>query len=207
METQKQMNDQQLVENWCRKRHRCWGLPLSVFGPAVRFYNFFRCMCWYYSRQMLVDKNIEKNNGHVIQYLFGTNKAYKASLLTDPEILLAQTKELQFEVDQKVIYIMDECDKYLQCYSFDAEDMTWTKNDPSGWSYLPYDLDAVLVKIAQLQVAPLRLPKDISDLIAAFAKERLTQDDVPDKKNECFMRNFKLRTKRKHMDVTCEDDL
>lgn len=45
---------QKIVEKWCRKRRRCWSLPLSVFAPAVIYDNWFRCMCRFYSRELIL---------------------------------------------------------------------------------------------------------------------------------------------------------
>jgi len=191
------MNRQELVEKWSKKRDRCWSLPVSVFADAVVFDNFFRCMCCFYSRQLITE------SGFVQRYFRCNNKAYTYPLATTEQIKKSSVGEGYTVNLSREIYL-HVFESEIVCYIFSEQDMAWAREEYEGWSFLPYDMDNVLMKIAYLQAGCLNLPKVITQLIAQFAKEQLTIKDHKNNKDDGDFdddRSFKIRTKRKHLDA------
>ena len=186
------------VEKWCRKRKYCWTLPVSVFTPAVKYDNFFRCMICFYSRQW-----IERQNA--IKRYFYYGKITQQMRLATLKDVVCWEKEFgndwgSLRMTTLSLVPIDGDFNNLDMYYFKEEDLSWSRKEYNGWSFLPYDMDIVLLKIAYLQASCFGLPRVITQLIAQFAKETLTRKDrCKDGKSE--KRNFAIRTKRKHLEA------
>jgi len=179
------------VEKWCRKRKYCWTLPVSVFSEAVKYDNFFRCMCCFYSRQWIEQKTIIK------RYFYYGNMVEEMRLATTEDVLLRWSQNMKWmflvPIDSNVDELVD--------YEFEEHDLAWAREEYNGWSFLPYDMDVVLLKIAFLQASCFGLPRVITQLIAQFAKETLTRNDRCKGDGGGVDRNFAIRTKRKHLEA------
>lgn len=202
---------QKRVEEWCRKRKRCWSLPLSVFAPAVIYDNWFRCMCRFYSRELIL-----QDPEHVGVYSLWDETSYISQVAEIAEI----KNYCRICDDKEEFFVTTDKDRWKETsyrilltrnsnvFTFDKCDLAWTALQFHGYDFLPYDLDVILYKLATLQTCCLRakLPDAICFLIAHFAKDQVTIKDcykpqsAAEKEEEEDKRSFRICTKPKHFE-------
>jgi len=161
-----------VVSEWCKKRHLCWNLPVSVFRDPIVYDNWLRQTCKHESRKLILQ-------GLKVRVRF-TN--YPDS---ECKLQVATPEQIQHgwidgvDVSTEEIWLQGT-DAYAKCYVFNEFDLVWSYEEYAGWSFLPYDLPNVLHIIACRQVRTFcqkRLPKAIISYIAVFACEIVSKDD------------------------------
>ncbi len=146
---------------------------MSVFGPAIQYDNWFRAMVCLYSREWILNK--PNQLVHICFPWTEQEPFCNAPLATAEQIYKYWGTPLACDPHLKEIFVFRGKEPTL--YSFEEHQMQWTHRYLQGWSFLPYDMDFILVRIAQLQARCLRLPLVITHLIAEFAKDQITMDD------------------------------
>src|SRR6266550_1502652 len=119
------------VEEWCRKRKKCWNLPVDAFGDAIMYDNWFRKMAFGLSRKAISRQAI----------LFKSAQIRTTSSKKSCNLLFADEKQIQamfkqqeeydgghathYAVKSDEIYLVDR-QKHVMPFKWEELDLTWS---------------------------------------------------------------------------------
>lgn len=166
------------MQNWTKKRKRCWTLPKSVFEPAIAFDDWFRKTV-----RKFVYMDLRNSETILIDGTCGTSR------------------ERCLKEENQVIHLGTP-DRW---FGWNELDLVFAGERYNGWEWLPYDMNRIWKKIARIQVSVFcrhHVSPDVQRRIAEFALDGFeeTEDEEDEEETREFMIDWEWPVKRKTRD-------